>query len=316
MSQPKAFPVESSRGTRNTWSPQGGQPNSPTTPMRKRKGEKRQGHGLTGKRSYVTKRKLVEIKEQLSQRDWRVLADVGRLSLVSGKQLRRLHYQATSSGQRLARMDLARLSDWRVLTRLDRRVGGVRAGSEGFVYALDALGQRLVFPKRRRYRLPYTPQSAFIAHSMAASELYVELKEAESRGELDLIEFNSEPSCWRRFSGPGGRALVLKPDAFVVSGRGQYEYHYFVEVDRNTESLPRITEKARLYARYWQSGREQGAHGVFPGVLWVVPDERRRTRLIDALGMLDAEHWPLFQIVTTNAASHALTGSSTPGSAS
>jgi hypothetical protein len=37
---------------------------------------------------------------------------------------------------------------------------------------------------------------------------------------------------------------------------------------------------------------------VFPLVVWVVPDERRKDQLVDALGGLSPEHWQLFLVVT------------------
>ena len=39
-----------------------------------------------------------------------------------------------------------------------------------------------------------------------------------------------------------------------------------------------IASKAKTYCRYWQSGREQMNEGVFPTVLFVVPDDNRRTQ--------------------------------------
>src|SRR5262249_53911462 len=157
----------------------------------------------------------------------------------------------------------------------DRRVGGVRSGSEGFVYRTDVIGQRLLRPESdRRRRTPWTPQPRFLAHALAVSELYVQLDESEAPWKL--LRFDAEPRCWRQFVGVGGRPQVLKPDAFLAGTDQTYDDHYFVEIDRSTESLPRIVEKAREYVSYWESGREQVRDGVFPLVLWIAPTERRR----------------------------------------
>ena len=76
------------------------------------------------------------------------------------------------------------------------------------------------------------------------------------------------------FSGLGGRRL-LRPDAFLALGVGDYEWRWFCEIDRGSESVPVILRKCHLYADYYQSGQEQAKHGgVFPTVCWIVPDKR------------------------------------------
>jgi hypothetical protein len=60
---------------------------------------------------------------------------------------------------------------------------------------------------------------------------------------------------------------------------GDYELAYFVELDRATEHLPAVLRKCQTYQSYYRSGREQSAHGVFPRVCWVVPDDARSEAL-------------------------------------
>jgi hypothetical protein len=255
----------------------------------------------------VTTRRLAAIAQSLTERDRRVIEDVDRLGLVAGAQLRRLHYGNDDAARRLGRLHFARLVELRVLQRLPRRVGGVRSGSDGYVYALDIGGQRMVDPDRTRSWARALPGESFVAHALGVSELYVQLRLIERRGLILLRRFDAEPAGWRRFSGLGGARLTLKPDAYVIIGSGGYDDSFFVEFDRATESTPRITEKARLYVRYWQSGREQDRAGVFPLVLWVVPSERRREQLVDALGGLDAACWQLFAVTTMAEAARFMT---------
>ena len=91
---------------------------------------------------------------------------------------------------------------------------------------------------------------------------------------------------------------MLKPDSFAILEMGEFEDRYFIEVDRGTESGPRITDKAKAYVLYWQSGREQEAEGVFPWVIWVTTTPKRQALLIDALTRLPAERWQLFLVTT------------------
>src|SRR5262249_19171458 len=160
-------------------------------------------------------------------------------------------------------------------------------------------------PGGARYREPWTPGGGYLKHALAVSEIYVELMTDKS--EWKLLDFAAEPACWRYFNGLGGQRLVLKPDALILGSSADYEDRYFVEVDRATEPLTRILQKARLYVSYWQSGREQAAEGIFPQVLWITPTERRAQQITDALGTLDADAWQLFAVTTTELASRFIT---------
>ncbi|MEA2901384.1 MAG: hypothetical protein QOH36_1271 [Actinomycetota bacterium] len=88
----------------------------------------------------------------------------------------------------------------------------------------------------------------------------------------------------------------MKPDAAVRLGADEYEDHWFIEVDRGTESPAVIERKAAVYRSYWSTGREQAELGAFPRVLWLVPDERRRAVLVHALGRGPAEAWRLHSV--------------------
>jgi hypothetical protein len=92
------------------------------------------------KRAYVTRALVAAVAMRMSDRPWQVLADVARLGVLSGKQIERLHYEVSDAGSRLARKELSELIGSNVLARLDRRVGGVRAGSAGYVYSLGVTG--------------------------------------------------------------------------------------------------------------------------------------------------------------------------------
>ena len=67
-----------------------------------------------------------------------------------------------------------------------------------------------------------------------------------------------------------------KPDAYLELVNHDYEDHYFLEIDRSTESLARIVNTCKKYIEYYRSGIEQRQKEVFPYVLWVVPDDKRK----------------------------------------
>jgi hypothetical protein len=271
---------------------------------REQKGE----GGSKRKRSYVTAARVTAIRDRLKPKDYSIIADIARVNLLSGKQVRKLHYEPSDTGRRMARLDLKRLAELSVLTRIGRDIGGRRAGSEGFVYGIGTAGRRILGPSRGRPREAWTPSQSHVNHVIAVADIYVRLRHAETQGLTVLETFDAEPACWRSYFGPGGARLTLKPDAYVVTASGDYLDSAFIELDRATEPLPRIRDKAKAYARYWQSGREQEHEGVFPIVLFIVPNEHRRGQIIEALSEQSADSWHLFQVVTNDAAIEAIIG--------
>ena len=101
--------------------------------------------------------------------------------------------------------------------------------------------------------------------------------------QLQLLTVQLEPACWRTFTGLGGGRLVLQPDLYVVTGAGQFEDHWFIEIDRGTESLTTLLGKCQQYEAYRRSGIEQADGGGFPLVAWVLPDQERADRLRQAV---------------------------------
>lgn len=239
----------------------------------------------------VSARQLDSIARQLSERDTEALRLVAKLRVLSGDQLRRaLWWEGPRvNAERRARRALQRLTAWRVLDRLPRVIGGVRAGSAGFLYCVGSVGGRLLARDGHGSRRLAAPGSRYVAHTLAVAELVVGLGEAERAGRLDLLGVEAEPTCWRPFTGPMGARLVLKPDVFVRVGVGSFEDRWLIELDMASESPATITRKGRTYLAHYRSGSEQQRHGVYPRVLWAVPNERRAEIVTDALSALPAE---------------------------
>jgi len=207
---------------------------------------------------------------------------------------------------------LARLQNEGVVAPLVRLIGGVRAGSAAFVWALGTAGQRLATGSGPAggsvIRRPWTPSLPFVAHRLAITELAVQLHEAEAQGALELVRFQAEPACWRRYTGPHGASASLKPDALAVMGDGQYEDSWFIEVDLATESPAVIARKRDAYLAYYRSSSEQRRSGVFPWVLFVVPYEQRRRVVERALGKPPLGQPDLFVVATETEAIGVLAG--------
>jgi hypothetical protein len=136
------------------------------------------------------------------------------------------------------------------------------------------------------------------------TEVYVRLAMAERAGSLRILRFVGEPGTWRSFLGPGGGRYVLKPDASVVLLVDRRENYWFLEVDLGnlgTEHGPTISRKCDLYRSYWVSGTEDERTGVFPRVLWLVPDERRAEEIRRVIRRQPDEAVELFDVALLGA---------------
>lgn len=258
----------------------------------------------------VSQAQLARLRTSLSGRDLEVMETVRRFRLVGARQVERLHFRDGTASEltqaRTARRVLERLTTHRLLRRLDRRVGGVRAGSASFVYGLSHIGHRLLSVGEPRRR-PMEPSSFFAEHTLAVTETFVRLVEAERNHRFELLVAQAEPECWRPFTGTTGAPLVLKPDLFVALGLGEYEHRWFVEVDLGTEHGPAIRRKAETYLAYLATGLEQGRHDVFPRVIWGARDERRAAAIGQGLRGLPAPVG-LFIVTTTEHVIEMLSG--------
>lgn len=216
--------------------------------------------------------------EQLSDRDRAILGVAGSFRLISAGQLQRLFFTETQSSAataaRLTRRSLQRLTALNLLLRMERRLGGVRAGSSSWTYALSPAGGRVIAAPIGRGRTR-EPSLTFARHTLAVAEVAVALHEAKRAGRLDSLRIETEPACWRSLDGYDDARL--KPDLFVLAGVGDLEQLAWIEVDLGSESGPALMRKAGTYERYYRSGREQAKLGAFPRVLWLAHSAPRRS---------------------------------------
>lgn len=258
-------------------------------------------------RSYFSSSRIDRLVRDLSDRDLAILSTLDRVRLATGAQLEALHFDTTSVRHR--RRVLQALTELRLISRLDRQIGGVRAGSFGFLFALDIGGQHVLERATNRpVRRPTTPGAPFVRHTLAVTDLYVGIVQAERKGLVQLLDFEAEPAAWRRYSGQGGGKAIVKPDAYVRLGNGAFLDSWFIEVDRGTESSSTLGHKADAYRAYYASGIEQRRHQVFPRVLWLVPHERRYQVVVDVCGRQPADAWALHQVTLTSDAVGLMSG--------
>lgn len=234
----------------------------------------------------VGRKEIQYLAAQLSDRDWAITRFIHQHRFATTSQLRRRFFTAHASQSAATRACvrvLDRLLTQRILTRLERRIGGVRHGSAAFIWCLDVIGDRLTRVEGdARWRV-YEPSFPFLAHTLAIAETHVQLDEAASIGAFRLNAVQVETEAWRDYVTPSGTKSILKPDLMVTVSSDDYDDHWYLEIDLGTESLPVLLRKSAAYEDYRRTGRAQAEHGVFPRVLWVLPTPARVARLRAAI---------------------------------
>jgi hypothetical protein len=250
----------------------------------------------------IGRHKLQGLLERTSERDRAILQALHDYRYLLTGQVQRLYFRQVISklaATRATNRCLLRLEEWGLLITLKRRIGGVRAGSSSYVWTLTPTGYRLLGllndlsvnaggndttrPARKR---TYEPSPAFLQHTLAVAEVAVRLTELAVSRKVGLLERQTEPDCWRNYTNAGGTASTLRPDLFAVTSpitggaSGTYEDYWFIEVDLATESPAVVVRKCQQYLSYLRSGEEQQRYGVFPLVVWIVPDGRRKATLL------------------------------------
>jgi hypothetical protein len=250
----------------------------------------------------VGRRRLATARAGLSERDWAVLRTIAAHRYVTTRQLEAFHFTdhaSPTSGARVCRRVLERLRRDRILGTLDRRVGGIRAGSASYVWHVDVVGDRLLreAQDKRARRRRYEPSLHFLTHTLAVVDTHLALLHLGRTSAVEVVRVETEPTCHRRYQGLGGGMSTLKPDLFALTATGDFEDSWTFEVDLGTESVPRLVAKCHEYENYRRSGVEQDANGVFPVVVWTIASDRRRAALLAAIGKDPQLRSDLFRVI-------------------
>ncbi|WP_256694973.1 replication-relaxation family protein [Actinomyces oris] len=233
----------------------------------------------------------------------RLLALVAAHRFATTTQLARLtalEYASSASALRQTQRHLANLAQQRLLTSLERRVGGWQGGSAVTVWAATTRGHRLVaaengegeeVPRRQR---PREVSTTFLDHLLAITEVRTSIEEAVRQEADTEAAVALEPECWRTALSPSGQVQVLRPDLAVTITSPAYEDRYLVEVDRATENPGRVIATCW---RYQEHQAQAGDGDVFPLVVWLVPTDRRRHSLERAIAHSTGLLRDLFRVI-------------------
>ena len=238
----------------------------------------------------------------------RLLALVAAHRFATTTQLARLtapEYASPASALRQTQRHLASLAQQRLLTSLERRVGGWQGGSAVTIWAATTRGHRLVaaengddeeVPRRQR---PREVSTTFLDHLLAITEVRTSVEEAVRQEADTEAAVALEPECWRTALSPSGQVQVLRPDLAVTITSPAYEDRYLIEVDRATENPGRVIATCWRYQEHQatsvQASDDDG--DVFPLVVWLVPTDRRRRCLERAIAHSAGLLRELFRVI-------------------
>ena len=235
----------------------------------------------------------------------RLLALVAAHRFATTTQLARLtapEYASSASALRQTQRHLASLAQQRLLTSLERRVGGWQGGSAVTIWAATTRGHRLVAPDEgegevpRRQR-PREVSTTFLDHLLAITEVRTSIEEAVRQEADTEAAVALEPDCWRTALSPSGQVQVLRPDLAVTITSPAYEDRYLIEVDRATENPGRVIATCWRYQEHQATSAQASDGGVFPLVVWLVPTDRRRHHLERAIAHSTGLLRDLFRVI-------------------
>ena len=221
----------------------------------------------------VSLRQLEYLAVNMPPRDMDVLRDIEARRYMATGQICRLRFGTAGtpgSARRIANRVTNRLKEHGLLVSLNRRVGGVRGGSGDNIWSLTPAGYKLLHLDEEGLprKLNFEPSQRFAEHTLAVTELDVQLRGIEG---VEVKEVQFEPACWRDYG-----QNRLKPDYYAFTAVGRFEDHWFFEIDLATEKPQKVTAKCKQYQDYYYSNEELRRIGIFPRVVWVTPDEKRR----------------------------------------
>jgi Replication-relaxation len=227
---------------------------------------------------------ILKLASHLTERDRLIAKDCFEFRVLTTSQIKRLHFRGSRTA--VARLDL--LYRLRVLDRFRPSVP-MGQGTAPYHWILDEAGALIVADclGRERAQLGWqhsvaasVATSQKLAHHVEVNEFFVRLAiEADTVGGA-LSEWYGERTCHQVFSG------TVVPDSWgVLTVPGREPLHLLVELDRGSESSPRLRKKAEDYAMFLPNTSLKGLH---PLVLLLVSSARRAQTAIAAVSDIDA----------------------------
>lgn len=256
------------------------------------------------------------IDMDLSPRDREILNLLQRIRFMRTDQICRLFFQEPEGTERakLSRTTrcLHRLEKWGVIAHMPRKVRPNRGGTYGLVWYLTETGMRVLDlgkTSKKRSR-PYEPSMTFLEHTLTVAEIYTDtVTLTREKDGMRLLTAEIEGEAARTHVKPatylsGSIYTKIWPDMFLClegtyENGNKYRDYWYIEVDLGTERSKAITEKCLRYIEYYRTGQAQAKYNLFPGVLFVVADKKRKEFILSTISKLENKGLQkMFAVVT------------------
>ena len=232
---------------------------------------------------------------KLLRRDADVLTGVAGFGALTTAQVRALYFHELKSDSPCTTA-LRRLVAAGMLAKVTIRFPLKDRGAPMSCFQIGPNGWKSFYSTR------FTPirDQMKLMHTLAVADVYIATKQQERAGEIDILDYATEPDSWLMLGGND-----LRPDLYLDLGlrkRGERVVHW-IEVDLSTERRRHIGEKLERYRRaYGASAEFKGDQ--YPQVIFLATTPERvrelrtavtQTRLPD--GMVEVhtlEDYPQF----------------------
>ena len=214
----------------------------------------------------------------LTERDVDIVEAVHLYRILRQDQIQTLFFSSKNACQRA----LARLYDHAFL---ERKFLPVLYGRSPTLYVLDRKGAELLRRERGYEDLVWYStnkdlKTDFIEHTAALNDFRLSIVVSARRQGLELITWASESQLKADYDRVRianlRRAVSVIPDGYFALNTPHGKAHFFVEIDRGTETLQRFKQKVRAYVAYHESGAYEQRYGTNSlRILTVVTGEGR-----------------------------------------
>lgn len=209
----------------------------------------------------------------LQDRDYEILLGLFECRVMTLSHIAELYFDGKTEA---AKKRVQKLKGGGYLRERARRIGDpsvLHIGKKAFL-ALQEAGKLEGFPsmsvamfEKRAQVSPLT-----LRHELEVMDVRTAFfRSVKEKPHLSITEFSTWPALYQftarhTSAEKGRRELVVKPDGFIrireKTTEGTFEHMFFLEVDRSTESLEIIAQKAACYLEFYQSGGMAERFGV------------------------------------------------------
>jgi hypothetical protein len=203
---------------------------------------------------------------RLTDRDKQIVHAVHTYRVLRQDQLELLFERSSSVMQRI----MVRLYDHGFLERKFLRILGWNSPT---LYVLDRKGAELLRTEYGLDDLVWYGSSKdlkmdFLEHTTAINDFRIAVTKAAQLAGYDLLKWVSEGELKGKYDrvvirSDSGKAqsVSLIPDGYFVLKVSQGYAHFFLELDRGTETTGRFKTKVLAYTTYYQSGVYERRYG-------------------------------------------------------